>query len=348
MSSWHAPQKIFTCGHKAVRDIFEYPCQVQEKVDGSYFAFGLVEASDVDVHYISDHVGKEYALKIRSKGAVMHIDAPEKMFNLGAETVKRLGPHLHMGWTYRSEFLGRPKHNSLAYDRVPNHNIILFDICREEEDYLSYEELKVEADRLGLEVVPQLYSGMISSAEELRKYFDTISILGGQKIEGVVVKPLTTRFGIGGRALFAKLVSEDFKEVHRKSWGADNPTSKDVITRLTDMYRTPARWAKSVQHLREEGKLLEDVKDIGPIIKLVPEDVLAECQDEMKEELFKFAWPHIRRGLTSGLPIWYKEILLKLSFESGGADGGTNVSGSNNSCDRDRTGGKEVESVVQE
>lgn len=35
----------------------------------------------------------------------------------------------------------------------------------------------------------------------------------------------------------------------------------------------------------------------------------------IKEKLFAFAWPHIARIVTHGLPEWYKEQLLKKQFE---------------------------------
>jgi hypothetical protein len=322
MSSWNSYPSIFSMGHRAIKDLLTVDVNVEEKVDGSQFSFGLVPASEVDVVYF-DHpdLGK-FALKIRSKGCVMHIDAPEKMFNLAAETVRSLGPKLVLGWTYRGEFLGRPKHNALAYDRTPNGHIILFDINTGDQEYLSYEDKKREADRLGLECVPLLYSGRITTVEEFRRYLTTTSILGGQTIEGVVVKPSAYNlFGQDKKALMGKFVSEAFKEVHRKTWGESNPTGKDIIGLVTDVYRSPARWNKAIQHMREAGKLVDDYQDIGPIIREIPEDVLKECKDDIMDALFKWAWPHIRRGLSRGFPEYYKDLLLKRSFENETGDG---------------------------
>lgn len=318
-SSWSSYPSIFTLGHKAIQMLLAGDVNVEEKVDGSQFSFGLVEASPVDVvtdTFYKDGVATHAALKIRSKGCVMHIDAPEKMFNLAAQTVKTLYPKLVPGWTYRGEYLARPKHNSLAYDRVPIGNIIIFDINTGDQEYLSYEDKKTEAERLGLECVPLLFRGRVRDVSEVRQFLDTTSVLGGQRIEGVVIKPVNyDLYGQDKKVLLGKFVSEAFKEVHRKTWGESNPTSKDVITQIAQAYTTPARWNKAVQHLREAGRLVNDVQDIGPIIKEVPGDVLKECEEDIKDALFKWAWPHIRRGLTAGLPQWYKEQLLKQSFD---------------------------------
>ena len=111
-----------------------------------------------------------------------------------------------------------------------------------------------------------------------------------------------------------KYVSEAFKEVHGGEWRENNPTNRDVIDRLILMYRTPARWAKAVQHLRDAGKLTDSPKDIGPLIKEVQVDVEAECADEIKEQLYRHAISHIRRAISGGLPEWYKQELMKSQF----------------------------------
>ena len=59
-------------------------------------------------------------------------------------------------------------------------------------------------------------------------------------------------------------------------------------------------------------------RDIGKLIKEIPADVFAECEDEMKDALWKWARPHIQRGLTSGFPEFYKERVLTEAFEKGG------------------------------
>lgn len=313
MSSWHSPQSIYNLGHAAIKDLFTVPVQIQEKVDGSFFAFGLYNDPQL-IEFDVD--GDRMELKIRSKGAVMVTDAPQALFKLAVDAVKIRRHELHPGWMYRGETLAKPKHNALAYDRVPKDNIILFDILTEEEEYLPYSELAKEASRIGLEVVPQLASGVISSAEELRKYLETVSVLGGQKVEGVVIKPLTPLYGPDKKMLFGKFVSEAYKEVHSHAWKENNPTNKDIVSMLGDVYGTQARWNKAIQHAREQGLLEDSPKDIGILMHSVPLDVLKECEDEIKQRLFKHAWPHVSRMITRGLPEYYKNLLLTKQFET--------------------------------
>ena len=80
------------------------------------------------------------------------------------------------------------------------------------------------------------------------------------------------------------------------------------------VYKTPARWQKSVQHLKEAGQLEDSPRDIGKILKEISTDVLKECEQEIKEELFRAAWPKISRIIIAGFPEFYKSELLNKQF----------------------------------
>ena len=161
---------VMQIGHKMILDIFKSPVLVEEKVDGSQFSFGLID-------------GK---LQVRSKGKQQMIDAPDKMFEKAIAAVKSLP--LREGWTYRGEYLEKPKHNTLAYSRVPKNNIALFDVNSGLEEYLSPEQKHAEAARLGLEFVPVMFEGMVTDFEMFKSFLDRESFLGGCKVEGVVIK----------------------------------------------------------------------------------------------------------------------------------------------------------------
>lgn len=297
MSSWHSYPKIYAFGHREVRDIFDGPVVVEEKVDGSQFSFGVIDGE----------------LRCRSKGQEIVVGAPEALFRTAVANVVALAPKLTPEWTYRGEVLSKPKHNALAYDRVPAQNVILFDINDGEESYLSPEEKATEAERLGLECVPSFPLVTPVTESTLLGMLDRVSVLGGQKIEGIVVKRYD-RFGADKKALMAKFVSEAFKEVHKGVWRDANPGKADVVSALITAHRTPARWDKAIHHLREKGLIQDSPRDIGALIAEINRDVEEECADDIKDALFKWAWPQIRRGVTAGFPEAYKEKLLALQF----------------------------------
>ena len=185
MSSWHSYPEIFNLGHRAVQDIFQDEVLIEEKIDGSQFSFGMIDG----------------VLHVRSKGREFDVYACDDMFKKACETVLALADKLQPDWTYRGEYLSKPKHNALAYDRTPVQNIILFDINTGEENYLS-DYLKLhEANRLGLEVVPVLFKGKVKDVEQIRTLLAKPSILGAQLIEGVVIKNLGFRYGLSDHEL---------------------------------------------------------------------------------------------------------------------------------------------------
>lgn len=300
LASWHSYPSIYNLGHRAIDALLTVPVNVEEKIDGSQFSF------------CKDETGE---LHIRSKGAKMHMEAPEKMFTKAAETVKEIADRLEIGWTYRAEFLAKPKHNSLCYNRVPSGNLIVFDVNTAEATYLDWDAKRDESSRLGLECVPLLFSGDLRTIDEFRAFLETESILGGQKIEGVVVKPRDyALFGPDKKVLMGKFVSEHFKEVHAGEWKKSNPTSGDILQILGEAYCTPARWQKAVMHLAEAGMIEQSPRDIGKLVAEIPQDILKEHEDEIKQALFDWAWPSIRRRVIYGMPEWYKEELLKAQF----------------------------------
>jgi len=307
--SWHAYPQVYALGHRAVRDLLLDSVLVEEKIDGSQFSFGVFEATEPT---LGDPYALRRVLKIRSKGAIINPDCCPKLFEKAVATVLEKLPLLHLGWTYRGEVLDKPKHNALAYSRVPTGNVIIFDINDGEESYLEPLAKGFEAQRLGLECVPQLYLGPVLSEEPIREWLQRESVLGGQKLEGVVIKNYS-RFGVDKRVLMGKFVSEAFKEKHAgKLYGRASFGS--VIDRLVAVLRTEARWQKGVQHLREQGVLTDSPKDIGPIIKEIHADVLKEEEGWIKDELFKEFKKDVLGGVLRGVAEWYKEKLLADQF----------------------------------
>jgi RNA ligase-like protein len=278
---------IYALGHRYIADLFDGPVTVEEKIDGSQFSMARINGE----------------LVCRSKGQQIVVSAPEKMFGPAVETAQKLD--LRDGWVYRCEYLKSPKHNTLAYSRIPKDHLILFDVLRSYETYLSPAEKKFEAVRLGLEVVPCFFDGE-TCVEDLRPFMERESILGGCKIEGVVVKNYA-RFGTDKKILIGKFVSEAFKEKHQHKWKKSNPGPADMVKHIISELKTEARFRKAVQHLRDAGKLTGTPTDIGPLLAELASDTEREESDAIKEALFKHFWPNIRRGISAGFPDWYKK-----------------------------------------
>lgn len=289
--------KILHIGDKQISSLFDDEVEITEKVDGSQFGFGKVNGE----------------LFCRSKGKEQDIDNPDMMFIKGVEYVKSIEDRIPDNTTFYGEYLQKPKHNTLAYDRIPTNHIALFGVFDQvQRTYAPYDEIKQWADKLGVDAIPVIKIGNSSPKEVLELVNGRVSYLGGQNIEGVVVKaykPWLYLNQIPLSVMSGKYVTEAFKEVHRKNWKAEN-TGKGRLEVAISQYRSEARWNKAVQHLRDDGTLSNTPKDIGELIKEVRKDVALEEKENIKDQLWSIFKDDFLGMATSGLPQWYKEKLM--------------------------------------
>lgn len=294
--------KIFTLGQKYIIDIFDGPVEVTEKLDGSQFSWGKIDGE----------------LYFRSKGKEQIIEAPDKMFQPPIEYLLSVQDRIEEGSVFYGEILNRPKHNTLKYETIPRNGIALFGFCdKTHTDFnSSYSQLALQAEKLGIDIVRILHSGVVPNMGFLEELLQSRSALGGE-IEGVVVKNYSKNLLIGGQVIpimCGKLVSERFKEVHKKSWGKEN-TGRGKWQTFVESFRTEARWEKAIQHLREAGELEDSPRDIGKLIKEIHKDIT----EEEKEDIMEFMWRtfsgEIMRKSTTGFAEFYKKKLAEKSFE---------------------------------
>lgn len=307
----HSYSKVYALGHPTVAELCVEPVLVQEKVDGSQFSFALTCDSTSE-----DGMGDYYTVKMRSKGAVIFPEAPPKLFSKAVEAVLALAAQLTPGYCYRAEAITSPRHNTLQYDRVPKHYFVVYDIedlNKGPYNFLTWQQCAKECTRLGVEyLLPDDVGVKIVCSGDVAHQMQKPSMLGGAR-EGVVLKNYS-RFTPDGKVMMGKYVSEKFKEVHAGAWKAANPQGTDVVEEMIRRLTTDARYHKAIQHLRERGELQGAVQDIGPLIREIQTDVIAEEADRIKRALFEWARPKIERGVVQGFPQWYKDLLVAKQF----------------------------------
>ena len=84
--------KIWHMGTAQVESIFDEPVQITEKLDGSQFAFGVVDGT----------------LRMRSKGQEIIPDAPPSMFTAAVNSVTKRANKLPEGTVFYGEYSGSP------------------------------------------------------------------------------------------------------------------------------------------------------------------------------------------------------------------------------------------------
>lgn len=114
--------KILHLGHKQIKDIFDGEVEITEKVDGSQLGFGKINGE----------------LFVRSKGKEQDLDNPDKMFEGAVKFVKTIADKLPDNIVLYGEWLNKPKHNVLAYDRTPKKRHCLIWCVRPNHTRLSW------------------------------------------------------------------------------------------------------------------------------------------------------------------------------------------------------------------
>lgn len=295
---------------------------VQEKIDGSQFSFGIRNGEVI----------------CRSKGVVL--DRNGGQFSKAVDHVHSVKDKLVEGWTYRGEYLRSTKQNVITYEREPLGNIVLFDIqipgtnttdglgglAPSPANWVRSQNGLVDVAReLGIDCVPYI---IIDSEDAWRTEWDAPTYfkglaeqwvpLLGNKVEGFVIKPVkpyTDRFG---HTLFCKYVTDEFRETHSdgkaKSPHKEFPTIAELAYNVGADMCTPARFAKTVQAMRDLGVELPNNKNIGRAMHHYVEDAWLEGRSTfmaaIEAEIDKY-----RKQLTTAASKGFVEYLQSLPEE---------------------------------
>lgn len=299
--------KIFALGTTVIADVLKEPVEITEKIDGSQFCFGKINGE----------------LFLRSKRKQLFPENADKMFKPGVDYIMSIQDRIPDNCTFFCEYLARPKHNVLAYDRIPKNHFMVFGASDRNGIVSHYSVLEWWAKELDIEPIP-LFSRSFDFADcsdvvkKLESILDSPSALGGQKIEGVVMKNYNRSVMMGDvlisdGVMCAKYVSERFKEKHQKDW--KERKGKAPLEMLFEKYRSEARWRKAIQHLQEEDGLEFTPRDIGKLIKEIQTDLIEEEKEEIKNDLWKLFNGNFLRKAIAGFPEWYKKFLVERTYE---------------------------------
>lgn len=302
--------KILTIGHPKISDLLTGSVSIEEKVDGSNFSFMV------------DDKGQAI---FRSRKKEIYPDDLNNMFELGVEAVEKLledgniAPYV----IFRCEYLRRPRHNLIKYDRIPNNHLIVLDVSANRV-YLTHKEKKTIANKIGFETVPLLFEGKLGNPDEQRKMLESLleteSILGGAKVEGVVIKSYD-KWTHEGFPMWGKIVRDDFKE----KMGAKTKKIQygdKVITQIVESLKTEARWNKALQSIKEDGLYTGAPENIPHLLRAVHRDIDEEELDWIKEQLMAGYVKKIKGDVCKGLAEWYKFKILEGAIDGDDTNNG--------------------------
>ena len=299
--------KVLSLGQPLLAEIFDNPVEITEKVDGSQCRIRLADE----------------LVTCASKNMV---PADGKMFELAhkqAERIWKADIWYEFGddVTLFAEFLSKEKHNVLIYGRVPQNNLYLFGAIVGNR-HLQTEELVKLAGKLDIEPPHVIASEItIDNQDNLTEYLKTPSVLGNTILEGVVIKNyhnsypalLASTQAFFGYPLVGKLVRDDFKERLNKEWSAKKQR-ETPLAKVTKEFLTEARFNKAIQHLKDNGEITYEMRDLKNIIPEFYKDLIEEEHDEIVKLAMADFWQHLKRRCDGYAVKTWKQYLIDKQF----------------------------------
>jgi hypothetical protein len=149
-------------------------------------------------------------------------------------------------------------HSLRTYREEVWNKFYIFDVCEENEAgelrYIPFDEYKYELAEFGLDYIPVI--GVVTNGdyEDFIKYLEknTYLIKDGKGIgEGIVIKNYDYKNKYG-RTTWAKIVTNEFKEKHRKEHGVPVIDATSVEEKIIEKYVTDSFIEKEYQKIIEE------------------------------------------------------------------------------------------------
>ena len=304
--------KIFQLGDRMISDLLVGKVELEEKLDGSQFRILVsekgVQCGSKSVDFDEDHpVEKTFKVGV------------EKAIEAFSEMPVSEGSRIHIF----GEYFASPKHNTLGYERIPKNHIMIYDIAIEEKDgfleWANYVDKKAVAEAYGFEVVPLIWSGdgKDLTNEMMLEFLKRESVLGKEIVEGIVIKNTEKTFDpikfphFAGNTPAGKFVRSEFKERNNEEW----KVKKGGMEVFLESINPEARWKKAVQHLKDQGKLEGNMKDMAILIAENVKDFEEEEKENVKEILYEIHKKQIIGKLNGGFADYYKKALMEKQFE---------------------------------
>lgn len=280
---------VVRLGHKTTENVLQPgdPIIIQEKLDGANGSFKL-EEGEIVAFSRNERLTEQNNLQ---------------GFYEWTQTLD--ANQLRSDVVYFGEWLTKHKIN---YGDLTKQ-FFLFDLYDiEKENYIHFTEVKKEAERLGLNLIPVFYEGEYQSLEHLESFIGQTA-LSVKKGEGIVVKNVDYQ-DVYGKQLFVKLVIDAFKEVQRIKKTRD-PNFQSAEIEAVQSVLTRARVEKWVYKLIDEGVLQANfgMQDMAMILKQITPRIVDDIVQEEGEQIASFDLKEIRKVIGKQLPLLIKEVI---------------------------------------
>lgn len=286
---WKKYIKIKALGTLETEGIFEGKVVIQSKVDGANFCF-----------FVEDD-----KLMVASRNMVM-IDKKNsgnwKAILPVTEAFNKYKDKFNPNYLYYSESMQK---HTITYDEISD--IVCYDILNIETGlFLDWKEAKKEFESIGLPFIHVHFERDSSkiTVDEIKECIQH-SPYKKDGDEGVVIKNYD-------RQLFAKIVTDDFKEKNRAVFKGTNQPPKEGNSTIiiASTYSTDARIEKMIHKLVDEGHKL-DMSMIPVLFNSVAEDIFEENAVEIYHTFDNIDFKHLRGIVAKKCVPVLKKVLLE-------------------------------------
>ena len=241
-------QHIERFGTDEVEGIEIGDCYVFPKIDGTN---GSIWLEDGEV-------------KAGSRKRVLTLDSDNQGFYAAVKDDERIKAYLEAHPTHRLYGEWLVPHSLKTYRDEAWRKFYIFDVVdteKETEDssvyagYIPYPDYKEELDKYGLDYIPALRVIKNGSLDNFLKVIEenTYLIKDGQGVgEGIVIKNYAY-FNKYGRQTWAKIVRNEFKDLHRSRHETPKIDVESVESRIVDKYLTSAFIDKEFEKIKEQN-----------------------------------------------------------------------------------------------
>jgi hypothetical protein len=279
--------KIHRLGKEEVDGILNGTCIIQEKVDGANTSIWTGEDG---IHLAS----RSQEIKSGFNGFVDYVKKNEEINKLLTD---------HPEYRLYGEWLVR---HSIQYNELAYKHFYLFDVMVG-EDFLDSEEVTIIAQQYSIRY-PQIFDVVENpSLEDVKKYLGKSSL--GDNGEGVVIKNHDF-FNAFGDCVYAKLVTEGFKEKNAIIFGGNNKHSESYWeVYVMNKYITVARVRKIMEKIEPtiDGRL--GLEHTPRIANSVVFDLMQEEIWDIMKKVPKLDFRILKRICTKKAGFIYKDIL---------------------------------------
>ena len=264
--------KIERLGSDDNRDILHFNEDiiiVEEKVDGGNGSFWLEDGII--------HVGSRNRDLVAEKDDKTFAKQRLNLMNILAS--RELNPD----YIYYIEWMAK---HTINYTNAPD--VIGLDIrLKHNQDgdgvgmFLGRSSREQEFKRLGIINIPLVWRGTVAElkASEIDKIVPQSKFYNG-RAEGIVIKNYIRKHPSGNHQLYAKVVTDEFKEDNKAVFGGIRQQVSDT-SKIVDQYVTDARIRKAIhKFVNEEGEELS-LKLMHKVPTYVIKDVIAEEFDNI-------------------------------------------------------------------